>query len=86
MKETILEAEQMKSVSIPSELFLDAGVDADRIPGRAGSVNERRPVVDACGACSGVFEEAGTDMMSTSCRHRRVELLTVGELSGEGRV
>jgi hypothetical protein len=74
VKETILEAEQMKSVSMPSELFLDAGVDVDRIAGRAGSVNERRPWVEACGACScsGVFfEEAGTDMMRTSCKHCR---------------
>lgn len=62
VKETILEAEHVKRVSMPSEVFLAAGVDVERIAGRAGSVNERLPVVEACGACSEVLEEAGTDM------------------------
>jgi hypothetical protein len=81
VKETILDVVQMKSVSMPSELFLDAGVDVDRIAGRAGSVNERRPWVEACGACpsSGVFEEAGTDMMGTSCKHSGLEMKPSGE-------
>jgi hypothetical protein len=65
VKETILAVEHMKRVSMPSELVLGAGagVDVDRMAGRAGSVNERRAVVEACGACSAVLEEAGTDMM-----------------------
>jgi hypothetical protein len=76
VKETILAVEQMKSVSMPSalsELFLAAGVDVDRIAGRAGSVNERRAVVDACGACSKTFLEAGTDMVSASSTHHRLD-------------
>jgi len=52
----------MNKVSMPSELFLDAGVDADRRLGRAGSVNEPREVVGTCGACSCFFEDAGTDI------------------------
>lgn len=79
VKDTILDVEQTKSVSMPSEVFLDAGVDVDRIAGRAGSVNERRPVVEGCGACSGAFEEAGTDMTGPSCKHSRVELKPSGE-------
>lgn len=62
VKDTILEAEHVKRVSMPSEVFRDAGVDVERIAGRAGSVNERLPVVDSCGACSNAREEAGTDM------------------------
>lgn len=69
VKDTILAVEHMKSVSMPSEVFLGAGVDVDRIEGRAGSVNERRALVEACGACSGVFEEAGTDMLGASYKH-----------------
>lgn len=63
VKETILEAAQVKSVSMPSELevALDAGVEVDRTVGRVGSVNERRKAL----------EEAGTDMMSASCKHLR---------------
>jgi hypothetical protein len=72
VKETILAAGQIKSVSMPSDVFLGAGVDVDRIAGRAGSVNERRALVEVCGACSGIFEEAGTDMMGASCKHCRV--------------
>jgi hypothetical protein len=76
VKETILAVGHMKSVSIPSELVLGAGagagVDVERIVGRAGSVNERRAVVEACGACSAALEEAGTDMMKASSKHRRV--------------
>jgi hypothetical protein len=83
VKDTVLEAGQTKSVSMPSEVFLDAGVDVDRIEGRAGSVNERRPWVEACGACSGIFEEAGRDMMVASCTHSRVELRTGVRLSVE---
>jgi hypothetical protein len=83
VKDTVLEAEQIKSVSMPSEVFLDAGVDVDRIEGRAGSVNERRPWVEACGACSGIFEEAGRDMMVASCTHGRVALRMRARLSVE---
>jgi hypothetical protein len=63
VKATIFEVVHVKSVSMPSEVFLDAGVDADRTEGRAGSVNERRAWVEACGACPGVFADAGTDML-----------------------
>jgi hypothetical protein len=69
VKETVLEVGQTKSVSMPSEVFLDGGVDVERIAGRAGSVNERRLVVEAYGACSAIVEEAGRDMMDASCRH-----------------
>jgi hypothetical protein len=79
VKETILEVAQVKSVSMPSEVFLDAGVDVDRNAGRAGSVNERRPVVEGCGACSGGFEDAGTDMMGASCKHHLARLESSGE-------
>jgi hypothetical protein len=72
VKDTVLEAGQTKSVSMPSEVFLDAGVDVERIEGRAGSVNERRPWVEACGAYSGIFEDAGRDMMDASCTHGRL--------------
>lgn len=69
-KETTLEVEQMNKVSMPSELFLDAGVDADRRLGRVASVNEPRAVVvGTCGACSGVFEDAGTDIAGSLCAH-----------------
>jgi hypothetical protein len=73
VKETIVAVEQMNSVSMPSAvsgLFLAAGVDVDRMAGRAGSVNERRAVVDACGACSKTFLEAGTDMVKCFCFKR----------------
>jgi len=66
VKDTILEVEHMKSVSIPSELFLDAGADPERREGRAGSVNERRAAVVTCGACSKAFADAGTDMVMRS--------------------
>jgi hypothetical protein len=68
-KETTLEVEQMNKVSMPSELFLDAGVDADRRLGRVASVNEPRAVVGTCGACSGIFEDAGTDIAGSLCAH-----------------
>jgi hypothetical protein len=74
VKETILEEEQVKRVSIPSELILDAGVEVDRTVGRVGSVKERRAVVEACGVCSNALEDAGTDMMSASDKHHRVRL------------
>jgi len=55
-KETTLEVEHMNKVSMPSELFLDAGVEADRRFGRAGSVNEPRAVVvETCGVCPRVL-------------------------------
>jgi hypothetical protein len=70
VKETVLEVGQTKSVSMPSEVFLAGGVDVERIAGRAGSVNERRLVVEACGACSAIMEEeAGSDMVDASCKH-----------------
>lgn len=70
VKETVLELGHINSVSMPSELFLDAGADPDRNDGLAGRVNERRPVVvEACGACSGALEDAGTDMMRGLCVH-----------------
>jgi hypothetical protein len=83
VKETVLEAGHTKSVSMPSEVFLDAGVDVERIAGRAGSVNERRPWVEACGACSVILEEAGSDMMDASCKHCRVDLRSIAKLLGE---
>jgi hypothetical protein len=72
VKETILEVEQVKRVSMPSELVLglDAGVEVDRMVGREGRVNERRATVDPCGACSKTLDEAGTDMMSALYKHR----------------
>lgn len=86
-KDTILEAEQVKSVSIPSEVFLDAGVEVDRTVGRVGSVKERRAVVvDACGVCSKALGDAGTDMMGASGKHCRVGLdLVVVVCEGTGR-
>jgi hypothetical protein len=74
VKETILDVEQVNSVSMPSELTLgrEAGVEVDRTVGRVGRVNERRAMVDPCGACSKTLDEAGTDMMSASCKHRPV--------------
>jgi hypothetical protein len=84
--DTILEAEQVKSVSIPSEVFLDAGVEVDRIVGRVGSVKERRAEVDACGVCSKALEVAGTDMMGASGKHCMVGLdLAVVVCEGTGR-
>jgi len=69
VKETVLEVGHMKRVSMPSELFLEAGADPERNEGRAGSVNERRAAVETCGACSRAFKDAGTDMMCSSCVH-----------------
>jgi hypothetical protein len=69
VKETVLDVGQTKSVSMPSEVFRGGGVDVERIDGRAGSVNERRLVVEACGACSAIIEEVGSDMMDASCKH-----------------
>jgi hypothetical protein len=91
VKETILEVEQVKRVSMPSELELglDAGVEVDRTVGRVGRVNERRVVVEPCGACSKALEEAGTDMMSASSKHRQVvsRFFVVGRrAASKGRV
>jgi len=85
-KDTILEAEQVKSVSIPSEVFRDAGVEVDRTVGRVGSVKERRAAVDACGVCSKALGDAGTDMMGASDKHRVVGLdMVVVVCEGTGR-
>jgi hypothetical protein len=68
-KETILELEHTKSVSMPSELLVDAGCDAD-LAVRVGSVKERRLTAEPrAGACSRVFEEAGDDMLGASGSH-----------------
>jgi hypothetical protein len=78
VKETILEAGHVKSVSIPSEVVLDAGIEGDRTVGRVGRVKERRAVVveaEACGACSEALEEAGIDMRGgASYEHGRLGL------------
>lgn len=86
VKDTILEAGHVKRVSMPSEVFLDAGVDVDRTVGRAGSVNERLPVVEACGACSEVLEEAGTDMANASRKHYCTERESAGAVPARGVV
>lgn len=61
VKETILEFEHTKSVSMPSTLLADAGTDVGRFA-FAGSVKLRLTLV--AGACSGCCcDEAGVDMM-----------------------
>lgn len=78
VKETILELEHTKSVSMPSGLFVDAGCDAD-LTVCAGSVKERRLVVDvAAGACAPVFAGAGEDMLGASSSHPQSAAGAVG--------
>lgn len=64
VKETIFDSEHMKSVSMPSEVLAAAGLGAGLLAARAGSVKLRRVVRELkAGACSGILEEAGDDMM-----------------------
>jgi hypothetical protein len=78
--ETILECGQMKSVSMPSALLVEAGAGAGLLAMRAGSVKERRalPEPSAAGACSASCEGVG-DMAGVSGGH-----FAVGEGEGEG--
>lgn len=72
VKETILEFEQMNSVSMPSALFVEAGAGAGLLTGREGSVKLRRTWVAldvGRSACSGIWEEAGDDMVRNSGGH-----------------
>jgi len=72
VKETIFEVEHTNSVSMPSELFADAGCEDDRTAGRAGSVKERRAVVELRAGASSRFLDTG-NMMDGSCAQSRRE-------------
>lgn len=85
VKETTLEVGQMNRVSMPSEVVLDAGVDAARRLGRPGSVNEPREVVVPCGACSGVDDIAGRLCTHPLRRGGRRSFSGLGQRA-EGRV
>lgn len=87
VNETILVDEQTKRVSIPSALFVDAGVGRGLFAMRAGSVKERRALdEEAGGACSGVAEADGDDMVDGSRRHccPRVAEMRVAWTSRDG--
>lgn len=72
VKDTILELEQMNSVSMPSELLVEAGADGALLV-RVGTVKLRRALVGikAGGACERVLDAVGDDMLEDLCRHSR---------------
>jgi hypothetical protein len=76
VKEKIFEVEHMNSVSMPSTLFVAAGTDAGRFNVRAGRVKLRLPLLGlrARGACSGVWDDAGVDIMGVSSVHLFLEV------------
>jgi hypothetical protein len=71
VKETIFEVEHTNSVSMPSEVFADAGCEADRTAGRAGSVKECRAVVELRAGASSRFLDTGNMTGGSCARYRR---------------